>query len=54
MITFLKNIIIIIFGIYVPNLYSQNIHDNIRSLNDSIIKYKGFDFNKAIGFGFKA
>ena len=54
MITFLKNIIIIIFGIYVPNLYSQNIHDNISSLNDSIIKYKGFDFNKAIGFGFKA
>ena len=54
MITFLKNIIIIIFGIYVPNLYSQNIDDNIRSLNDSIIKYKGFDFNKAIGFGFKA
>ena len=54
MITFLKNIIIIIFGIYVPNLYSQNIHDNISSLNDSIIKYKGFDFDKAIGFGFKA
>ena len=49
---FLKNILI--FGIYFSSICSLISQEDIRSLNDSIRKYKEVEYQKAIKFGFKA
>ena len=49
---FLKNILI--FGIYFSSICSLISQQDIRSLNDSIRKYKEVEYQKAIKFGFKA
>ena len=49
---FLKNILI--FGIYFSSICSLISQEDIRSLNDSIRKYKEVEYQKAIKFGFQA
>ena len=49
---FLKNILI--FGIYFSSICSLISQQDIRSLNDSIRKYKEVEYQKAIKFGFQA
>ena len=49
---FLKNILI--FGIYISSICSLISQEDIRSLNDSIRKYKEVEYQKAIKFGFQA
>ena len=49
---FLKNILI--FGIYFSSICSLISQEDIRSLNDSIRKYKEIEYQKAIKFGFQA
>lgn len=49
---FLKNILI--FGIYFSSICSLISQEDIKSLNDSIRKYKEVEYQKAIKFGFQA
>ena len=49
---FLKNILI--FGIYFSTICSLISQEDIKSLNDSIRKYKEVEYQKAIKFGFQA
>tara|TARA_B100001063_G_C16758430_1_gene554511 strand:+ start:415 stop:2151 length:1737 start_codon:yes stop_codon:yes gene_type:complete len=53
MIFLLKNILIIL-GIYLSNSSLVALQNNTSSLNDSIIKYKSTNYQKALEFGFEA
>tara|TARA_B100001094_G_scaffold181856_1_gene176234 strand:+ start:1652 stop:3388 length:1737 start_codon:yes stop_codon:yes gene_type:complete len=53
MIFLLKNILIIL-GIYLSNCNLVALQTNTNSLNDSIIKYKSTNYQKALEYGFEA
>ena len=53
MIFLLKNILIIL-GIYLSNSSLVALQTNTNSLNDSIIKYKLTNYQKALEYGFEA
>ena len=51
---FLLKKILIILGIYLSNSSLVALQNNTSSLNDSIIKYKSTNYQKALEFGFEA
>ena len=51
---FIKNINLITLCLFLKCFYSYSIQEDIKSLNDSIIKYKAGDYQKALEFGFAA
>ena len=52
MIYFLKNIILT--GIFLSNIITLSFSQDIGSLNDSMIKYKKSDYQKAFEYGLEA
>lgn len=51
---FIKNINLIHICLCINSFYSYSIQEDIKSFNDSIIKYKNGDYQKAIEFGYAA
>ena len=50
---FLSKNILIILGIYLSNSNLVALQTNTNSLNDSIIKYKSTNYQKALEYGFE-
>ena len=51
---FIKNINLITLCLCLNSFYSFSLQQDIKSLNDSIRKYKAGDYQKALEFGFAA
>ena len=51
---FIKNINLITISLCLNSFYSYSVQEDIKSLNDSIRKYKAGDYQKALEFGFAA